>query len=272
MSVVVVAALQMVSTGEVAANLAEARQLAEQAVAQGAQMLVLPESFALFAGGDVMALAQAEAEGGRLRRFLAELAVDLNVLVVGGTLPLPAADGRVRPCCHVYSRAGELLGVYQKTHLFDADVADSQQCYRESDQYAPGNSALVVDTEFGRLGVAVCYDLRFPEYFRVLQDQGAEIVAVPSAFTRRTGWAHWSPLMRARAIENQTLMIGANQGGMHSATRLCSGGSMVVDAWGTVLAEAGLGAGVVVAAFDAAAQQRIRQQMPVASHRRNLPR
>lgn len=265
-----VAALQMVSTGDVAANLVQARQLAEQAAARGAKLLVLPESFALFAGGDVKALAQAEADDGHLRGFLAGLARDLKVLVVGGTLPLPAADGRVKPCSLVYSSTGELLGIYQKTHLFDADVADSQQCYRESDQYAPGDASLVVDTELGRLGVAVCYDLRFPEYFRVLLDQGAELVAVPSAFTRRTGWAHWSPLMRARAIENQTLMIGANQGGIHSATRQCSGGSMVVDAWGTVLAEAGLGAGVVVAEFDEATQRRIRQQMPVASHRRNL--
>lgn len=267
-----VAALQMVSTDNLAANLAQARRLAHQAAAKGAALLVLPESFALFAGGDVAALAQAEQRDGQLRGFLAELARELGVIVVGGTLPLPGADGRVRPCCHLYDSAGGLLGVYQKTHLFDAEVGDAHNRYRESDQYAPGAETLVVDTALGRLGVAVCYDLRFPELFRVLLDNGAEMVAVPSAFTRRTGWAHWSPLLRARAIENQTLMIGANQGGIHSATRLCSGESMIVDAWGTVLAEAGLGEAVVVAEFDSPAQRRIRQQMPVAGHRRNLVR
>ncbi len=283
-----VAALQMVSGSDVAANLTSARRLLAQAVDAGAQLLVLPEAFALFGGGDQSALARDEAgTAPRVRDFLAEQAQRYGVWIVSGTIPLFAAnefaaggkeggaddkknEKAVRPnaACVLIDNHGNEVARYNKIHLFDVDVGDRQGSYRESDTYSPGDAVVVADTPFGKLGLAVCYDLRFPELFQLMRAQGAEIIALPSAFTRKTGLAHWLPLLRARAIETQCYFIGANQGGMHSAKRHTSGGSVIVDSWGRVCAEIGFGEGVIAAQVDREKIQRERAAMPVQQHRR----
>lgn len=266
---VVTAALQMVSGDNLEANLSQARRGLETAARRGAKLVVLPENFALFAStGEIAALAAREEASAAVQRFIAEQARRLGVWIVAGTLPLPAADGRCYASSLVFNEAGQCVAEYRKLHLFDAELGDAQQHYRESDSYAPGEEPCIVDTPWGRLGVAVCYDLRFPELFRLMLDQGMDLLAVPAAFTRRTGLAHWLVLLRARAIENQLAVVAANQGGVHSKKRQTSGGSCIVDSWGEVLAEGGFGETVVCAEIDLEAQARLRRQMPVAQHRR----
>lgn len=262
------AAIQMVSGANVAANLQQAARMVAEAAENGAGLVVLPENFALFGSQDIAGLAAAEASDTAIQQFLSGLAKRHQIIVVGGTIPTPAPDGRVFATCFVFAANGDYLGSYRKIHLFDAEVGDSQGRYRESDTYAPGDRVTVLDTELGRLGIAVCYDLRFPELFRAMLDLNVDIIALPSAFTRSTGWAHWLPLLRARAIENQCIVVAANQGGIHDAKRQTSGGSVIVDCWGRVLAEAGLGECTVIAPYDAGEQLAVRKRMPVTQHRR----
>lgn len=272
----IVAAVQMVSGPDIEKNLAGAAVLIARAADAGAQLIVLPEAFALFIGSEQRELGAREAgKQPRVRSFLAEQAAKHKAWIVGGTIPLldsaenaDALAQRPRAACVVFDSDGNEAARYDKMHLFDVDVGDKQGSYRESDTYAHGSGAVTVATPFGRLGLAVCYDLRFAELFQVLRDQGAEIIALPSAFTRKTGLAHWLPLLRARAIETQCYVIGANQGGIHSAKRQTSGGSVIIDSWGTVCAEAGFGESVITAKIDREKIQRERAAMPVAQHRR----
>lgn len=277
-----IAALQMISGNDVAANLASAARLIAQAVNAGAQLLVLPEAFALFGSGGQRELAVSEAGAQpRVRDFLAEQAQRHGVWIVSGTIPLldnnnpsdkaEAIDNglqRPKAACVLIDSNGKEVARYNKIHLFDVDVGDRQGSYRESDTYSPGDAVVVADTPFGRVGLAVCYDLRFAELFQLMREQGAEIIALPSAFTRKTGLAHWLPLLRARAIETQCYVIGANQGGIHTPKRQTSGGSVIVDSWGNVCAEAGFGECVIVADVDREKIQRERAAMPVSQHRR----
>lgn len=272
----IVAAVQMVSGSDIEANLARAAELIARAAAAGAQLIVLPEAFALFIGSAQRELGAREAGAQpRVRSFLAEQAARYKAWIVGGTIPLldseasPNAESRrPRAACLVFDSEGNAAARYDKMHLFDVDVGDRQGSYRESDTYAHGGGAVTVATPFGRLGLAVCYDLRFAELFQLLRDDGAEIIALPSAFTRKTGLAHWLPLLRARAIETQCYLIGANQGGIHSEKRQTSGGSAIIDSWGEVRAEAGFGECVITAVIDREKIQRERTAMPVAQHRR----
>lgn len=271
-----VAALQMVSGDDIAANLASAARLIARAAADGANLLVLPEAFALFGAKGQHELGASEAGAQpRVRHFLAEQAARHGVWIVGGTIPLldtenssAKAAQRSRAACLLFDSNGNDVARYDKIHLFDVDVGDRQGSYRESDTYAPGEQVVVADTPFGRVGLAVCYDLRFAELFQLMRERDAEIIALPSAFTRKTGLAHWLPLLRARAIETQCYVVGANQGGIHSAKRQTSGGSAIIDSWGTVCAEAGFGECVITAVVDREKMQRERAAMPVAQHRR----
>ena len=263
------AAMQLVSGSDLAGNLASVERWAHNAAEQGAQLLVLPESFALF--GDragVAQLARQEAESATLQHWLSALARRLQLTLVGGTIAVASEGGRAWASCFSYGPDGGELGCYRKIHLFDASVNDATAAYRESDDYRPGEHVCVLQTPLGRVGVAICYDLRFPALFQRMLDIGVDIIAIPSAFTRTTGLAHWLPLLRARAIECQCLVIGANQGGEHAGGRQTSGGSAIVDAWGNVLAEAGFGETVLVAEWDAVEQAAIRKRMPVYEHRR----
>lgn len=273
-----VAALQMVSTDQPEHNLATAARLIEQAARAGAKLVVLPEAFALFISGEQQQLGTREAGDQPLvYRFLASQAALHRIWLVGGTVPfLEPGESRPRAACRVFDDTGAEVGRYDKLHLFDVDVADGQGSYRESDTFmrgAPGASTqddgvVVIDTPFGRVGLAVCYDLRFAELFIQLRARGAQIIVVPSAFTRRTGLAHWLPLLRARAIETQCYLIGANQGGIHNEKRQTSGGSVIVDSWGEVLSEAGFGEACVIAEIDLVKLEKERAAMPVMQHRR----
>ncbi|MGP9833673.1 carbon-nitrogen hydrolase family protein [Marinobacter sp. NSM] len=270
-----VAAIQMVSSHNLAGNLAEAEALLRDAAAQGAKVAVLPENFAVLATAQMRECGRQESGGESvIRRFLSEQAERLGLWIVGGSMPLATRpDGsdvpdRVRASCIVYNDQGEEVARYDKIHLFDAMVEDSHGQYRESDTFEPGDRVVTVDTPAGRLGMAVCYDLRFPELFRALREQGAEWVCLPSAFTWQTGDAHWRPLIRARAIENQVWVVAPGQGGQNSERRKTYGHSLICDPWGRVVTELDEGPGLVVADLDMEKLNQVRARMPVWEHRR----
>lgn len=266
------AVIQMTTRSEVPANLASARRLLEQAARCGAKLAVLPENFAAMGRRDVAALGRAEALGeGPVLPWLSRTARELGLWIVAGTLPLPPEgqpDARPRACSLLIDAEGRRVARYDKLHLFDVDVADNRGAYRESDDYAPGESIAVADTPVGRLGLSVCYDLRFPELYSALRLAGAELISVPSAFTTVTGQAHWQTLIRARAIETQCYILAAAQGGEHPGGRQTHGHSAIVDPWGGLLCEQAQGEGALIACRDPAEQQAIRQRMPVLNHRR----
>ncbi len=273
-----IGAAQMVSTAVVEDNLAAADRLLASAADQGVELLVLPENFALFGEKQLRQVGEAESDAaGPLRRYLQHSARRFGLWIVGGTLPTtelhgvtrrPPAAGRVFAASLVINARGEEVGRYDKIHLFDVDVGDRQGRYRESDTFAAGSAPGLVDTPWGRLGLAVCYDLRFPEYFRLLAEHGAQLIVVPSAFTYVTGEAHWRILMQARAIENLCYVAGACQGGEHDSKRRTWGDSLVVDPWGQVLAHRHQGEGLVVADIDFDRVAALRGKMPVHKHRR----
>jgi predicted amidohydrolase len=266
------AVIQMVSQAEVAANLASARRLLEQAAEAGARLAVLPENFAAMGRRDLAQLGQAEAAGqGPILPWLQRTARELKLWIVAGTLPLPPDEkpqGRAHACSLLFDEHGQRVARYDKLHLFDVDVADPRGRYRESDDYAFGSQLVVADTPVGRLGLTVCYDLRFPELYGALRAAGAELISAPSAFTAVTGAAHWQVLIRARAIETQCYLLAAGQGGTHPGPRETFGHSAIVDPWGGIMAQQALGEGVLLAQRDADEQAAIRQRMPVQAHRR----
>jgi len=271
-----VAALQMVSGHQLQDNLNAAAALLQQAAEAGVKVAVLPENFAVLASDQMLPCGQQEAGSESIiRTFLAQQAKTLKLWIVGGSLPLAMRpDGsviadRVRASCLVFNDLGDEVARYDKIHLFDAQVDDAHGQYRESDTFEAGDQVITVDTPAGRLGLAVCYDLRFPELFRALRDKGADWVCLPSAFTWKTGNAHWHALIRARAIENQLYVVAAGQGGHNSSQRRTYGHSLICDPWGSVLAEVNEdGPGIVTAALDKHWLDQLRQQMPVWSHRR----
>lgn len=264
------AAIQMTSVADTTENLRAARVLLEAAARQGARLAVLPENFAFMAADESARSAIAEADGsGPIQDFLAAAARECNMWIVGGTIPL-ASKERERPfaACCIWDDQGRRVGRYDKIHLFDVRVPDSTEAYRESKRTMAGSTPLVIATPFGNLGIAVCYDLRFPELFRSMLDREVNVVALPAAFTQRTGQAHWHTLLKARAIENLCYVVAAAQTGEHPGGRLTYGHSMVIGPWGEVLAEAAAGPGVVAASMDVDYLQRLRMQFPALSHRR----
>ncbi|VVO25215.1 carbon-nitrogen hydrolase family protein [Pseudomonas fluorescens] len=266
------AVIQMVSQSDVLANLAQARRLLEQAAAGGARLAVLPENFAAMGRRDVADLGRAEALGeGPILPWLKQAARDLKLWIVAGTLPLPPVDqptAKANACSLLIDEQGETVARYDKLHLFDVDVADHRGRYRESDDYAYGGAVVVADTPVGRVGLTVCYDLRFPELYTELRAAGAELITAPAAFTAVTGAAHWEVLIRARAIETQCYVLAAAQGGTHPGPRETFGHAAIIDPWGRVLAEQDQGEAVLLAERDSSEQASIRTRMPVASHRR----
>ena len=266
------AVIQMVSQDDIVANLAQARGLLEQAAAGGARLAVLPENFSALGRRDAAALGRQEANGeGPVLPWLQRTARDLGLWIVAGTLPLPPQgqpDGKPRACSLLVDGQGQFVARYDKLHLFDVDVSDSRGRYRESDDYAHGGQVVVADTPVGRLGLTVCYDLRFPELYGALREAGAELITAPSAFTRVTGAAHWEVLIRSRAIETQCYLLAAAQGGVHPGGRETYGHSLIVDPWGRKLAERAEGEATLLAERDAGEQAAIRERMPVLRHKR----
>ena len=277
-----VAAVQMVSTADIHQNIESATKLIKEAADQGASLILLPENFAVLDGGPLKQFGEVEGDlDALLQKFLSEQAKTHGIILVAGTIPLisrPAVAGedqpdllqdrRVRPACLVFDSEGIVIARYDKIHLFDVVVEDKQAEYSESRSFEPGETVVSLETPLGHLGLSVCYDLRFPELYRKLFEAGAQIVTIPSAFTKITGAAHWEALLRARAIENQCYIIAANQGGKHNRTRETYGHSMIIDPWGAILDCVADGEGVAIANINLDALTRIRANMPIATHRR----
>jgi len=265
-----VAAIQMASGPNVNANLIEAARLITMAAEAGAELVVLPENFAIMGMSEFDKVKIREADGqGPIQDFLNEQAAKHGVWLVGGTVPLAAHDAdKVRSACLLIDDQGQRVVRYDKIHLFDVELPDNGERYVESETIEEGDQVVVVDTPFGRLGLAICYDLRFPELFRQMQWQGVDIIAIPSAFTAITGKAHWETLVRARAIENLSYVIAAAQGGYHVNGRETHGDSMIVDPWGRVLDRLTSGSGFVLAELDMGNLESTRRNFPVLEHRR----
>ncbi len=265
-----IAAVQMATGPNVSANLLEAERLVKEAAEHGAGLVVLPENFAFMGKRDQDVLTLREFDGeGPLQAYLAKLATRYRLWIVGGTIPLHSRQpGRVRAACLVFNEKGERVARYDKFHLFDVNIPGADERYEESSTIEPGNDIIVLDSPFGRLGIAVCYDLRFPEMFRQMLDSGMEVLAIPSAFTAITGKAHWETLVRARAIENLAYVVAAAQGGYHISGRETHGHSMIVDPWGTVLAQVPRGTGYVCCPLDQDFQSSVRRTFPTIQHRR----
>lgn len=273
-----VAALQMVSGVAQAPNLALARQLLEQAAQAGAELAVLPEYFSSMGLRDTDKLALRETPGdGPVQHFLATAARELGLWIVGGTLPLAASQAagadhpqRVRNSTLVFSPAGRCVARYDKIHLFRLDNGSEQ--FDEARTIEAGSRCVQFDLpaqggEVWRVGLSVCYDLRFPELYRQHAQAGADLLLVPSAFTHTTGRAHWELLLRARAVENLAYVLAPAQGGAHENGRRTWGHSMLIDPWGQVLAQQAEGAGVVLGELDTACLRQMRARLPALEHR-----
>ena len=263
-----IAAVQMVSTPDVERNLAAAARLIAEAAAQGAGLVALPEYFCLMGRRDDDKLAWAEADGqGPIQAFLAEQAQAHGLWLVGGTLPLQASvPGRVRNACGVWAPDGRRVARYDKIHLFAFD--NGKERYDEGRVLEAGDQPVAFDAAGWRVGLSVCYDLRFPELYRALMRPPCDLLVVPAAFTHTTGLAHWELLLRARAVENQCWVLASAQGGLHENGRRTFGHSLVVDPWGTVQACLPEGEGVVLAEMAALRRDAVRAQLPALAHRR----
>ncbi|CAB3760558.1 acyltransferase [Burkholderia sp. MSh2] len=260
-----VAALQMVSTPDVARNLAEARRLIAEAAGDGAQLVLLPEYFCFMGQRDTDKLALAEPyRDGPVQRFLADAARRHGIWVIGGTLPLKAPEpDRVLNTTLVFDPSGNEAARYDKIHLFNFEKGD--ESFDEARTIRAGETVVAFDAPFGRVGLSVCYDLRFPELYRRMGD--CALIVVPSAFTYTTGRAHWETLLRARAVENQCYVLAAAQGGKHENGRRTWGHSMLIDPWGEIVAVRDVGASVVLGALDPQRIAEVRQSLPAWRHR-----
>jgi predicted amidohydrolase len=265
-----VAAVQMCSSDDLAANLATVRSLVERAASEGARVVVLPECFSFLGRkeSDKLAIAETLDGGGPVASTLRDLATKRNLWIVGGGTPeVVLGDiARTYNTAVVVDPKGELVARYRKIHLFDVDIPGGA-VLRESDATAPGRELVVVEIDGAKVGVTICYDLRFPElYRRLVKDHGAEVLLVPAAFTAHTGAAHWHLLLRARAVENQAWVVAAGQHGKHNEKRESYGHSLAIDPWGTIVGEQPSGDGVVIASLDSATVAKRRTQMPCLEH------
>lgn len=267
---ILIAALQMNSNDDVQNNLQQAQQLITQAVKQNAKLIVLPEMFATMGKSDAEKLKSAEQIGaGPIQDFLAQQAKQHRVWIIGGTIPLVTNDPKtVAAACLVYNDKGELAARYDKIHMFDVNVAEHK--YVESATIKAGDKVVVVDTPFGKIGLSVCYDIRFPELARKLVEQGAEIIAIPTAFTHITGAAHWDTLIHALAIQTQCYVVAACEVGQHPNGRSTYGHSIIIDPWGKTLAQLDKDVGVLTAAIDLNRVVEVRKNMPLSQHRRMI--
>lgn len=262
----------MNSGAEVAGNLELAGRLLGDAARDGCRVAALPENFALMPKKATDKAMHAENPGvGPIQDFLSAAARQHGLWIVGGSIPLVSpelAASRVYGACPVYDPDGNARAIYRKIHLFDVDLADQRESYRESHSMYPGDEVVCVESPCGRLGLTICYDLRFPELYRCLVDDGAAVFTVPAAFTETTGKAHWHVLLRARAIENLAYVIAPGQYGRHPDARSTYGHSLICDPWGRILAEQPEGNCAVIAEIDAALPARLRSEFPALANRR----
>ncbi|MFI5006176.1 MAG: carbon-nitrogen hydrolase family protein [Solirubrobacterales bacterium] len=264
---VVAAAVQMTSTADVEKNLAAAEALVEKAVLRGATFVALPENFA-FLRSEGEPVPEAQALDGPWVRRMAALARGKRITLLLGSVPERVPDDkRVRNTSVLLGPDGSTLAAYRKMHLFDIDLPGMEHL-KESKAVVPGEELVVAQAPFGLLGLSICYDLRFPELYRELTRRGARVLAVPSAFTERTGKAHWEVLLRARAIENLAYVVAPAQVGHHGGGRASHGQALIVDPWGAILAQVPDGEGVAVAELDFERQDRLRRELPALQHRR----
>ena len=264
-----VAAIQMTSSHVVADNLAAAGELLREAKDAGADIACLPENFAFIGLRDADKLQVAEADGaGAAQSFLSDTARELEMWILGGTIVIRRdTDRRVTNSSLLIDAAGKRVARYDKIHLFDVTIPGRDEQYRESTHVAPGRDIVIADTPVGKLGLSVCYDMRFPELYRQLVAQGAEWLAMPAAFTVPTGRAHWETLLRARAIENLCYVVAPAQAGTHTSGRETYGDSIIVDYWGQVLSRLAKGGGVITADIDLAKQAETRVRFPALDNR-----
>ena len=260
-----IAAVQMISGPDVEPNLVEAGRLIAQAADQGARLVALPEYFPLIGASDAERLRVREADGsGPIQTFLGDTARRHGIWLIGGSLPLAADDpAKLRNTSLVFDNQGHRVARYDKIHLFG--FTRGAESYNESLTIEPGREVVTFDAPCGRIGLAICYDLRFPELFRAMGE--VDLLVVPAAFTETTGRAHWEMLLRARAVENQCYVLAAAQGGRHPNGRMTHGNSMVIDPWGEVLARMDTGEGVVIAEFDRQKLVDTRASLPALKHR-----
>ena len=260
-----VAAIQMISTTRVEENLRTAGALIAEAVAQGAELVALPEYFPIMGRRDTDKIAVREVDGnGPIQDFLADTACKHGIWVIGGSLPLVASvDDKVLNTCLAFNPQGARVARYDKIHLFGFQKGEER--YNESATIEPGRRPVTFDTPFGRIGLSICYDLRFPELFRALGE--IDLLVLPAAFTEVTGRAHWEILLRARAIENQCYVLAIGQGGVHENRRETHGNSMLIDPWGEIIARRDKGEGVVIGELDHARIAEVRSSLPALTHR-----
>ncbi len=265
-----VAAIQMTSGHVVSDNLDVAAKLLRDAKDSGADIACLPENFSFIGLKDADKLAVAEHDGvGEVQEFLKRTARELKMWILGGTIVIRSkSDQRVANTSLLIDAEGKRVARYDKIHLFDVTIPGRNEQYRESNHVMPGRDAVLADTPVGRLGLSVCYDMRFPELYRDLVSRGAEWLAVPAAFTVPTGRAHWETLLRARAIENLCFVVAPAQWGTHSSGRETFGDSLIVDYWGQVLSRLPSGVGVITADLDLAEQAESRARFPALDNRR----
>jgi nitrilase len=264
-----VAAIQMTSSHIVADNLAAAGVLLREAKDLGADIACLPENFSFIGLRDADKLQVAEADGtGAVQSFLSESARELKMWILGGTIVIRGdTPRRVANASLLIDAAGKRVARYDKIHLFDVTIPGRDEQYRESTHVTPGREPVIADTPVGRLGLSVCYDMRFPELYRDLVSRGAEWLTMPAAFTVPTGRAHWETLLRARAIENLCYVVAPAQAGMHTSGRETYGDSLIVDYWGQVLSRLAKGAGVITAEIDLAKEAETRARFPALENR-----
>jgi len=263
--IIKIAGIQMASGPTVSANLSETERLIEIAVNQGAKLVVLPEYFAIMGLKETDKVLVREQDGkGPIQDFLSKMAKRHKIWLIGGSVPMESSfPNKVRNSCLVYDDKGKQVARYDKIHLFGLDLGNEH--YHEEKTIEAGDTVQVVDSPFGKIGLSICYDLRFPELYRAMGE--VNIIVIPSAFTDTTGKAHWESLIRARAIENLSYVIAPAQGGYHLSGRETHGNSMIVDPWGVVLDRLPRGSGVVIGTMNPQYQQSLRKSLPALKHR-----
>ncbi|CAG21570.1 MULTISPECIES: carbon-nitrogen hydrolase family protein [Photobacterium] len=260
--------VQMNSGPDPEANLVQLKKKLKGLQLQGARLVVTPENTLVFgANSDYKRHAEVLGDG-PLQTELAAFAKQLGIWLLIGSMPISQPDGKITSTALLFDDQGVCIAHYNKLHMFDVEIEDKHHSYRESDTFQSGNEIKVVETPFGKIGLSICYDVRFPQMYSALREQGADIIVVPAAFTKVTGKAHWDILLRARAIETQCWLIAAAQWGEHNQGRETWGHSMIIDPWGQVLACQQQGTGVLTADIDLDFSQTIRTNMPLVEHAR----